>query len=60
MRKNRRMRWRIWRWPLVIGVASAMGLVAALLGDGWLDALAWIGLGAPVIVAGFFMFRLRR
>jgi hypothetical protein len=58
------MRWRIWRWPLVIGVASAIGLVAALLGDGWLDALAWMGLGVPVIVAvivaGFFMFRLRR
>jgi hypothetical protein len=44
----------VWQWPLTIGALSAIGLVSALLGDGWADVLAWIGLGAPVLVATFF------
>ena len=59
MSKKMRMRWCLWRWPLLIGVISAIGLASALLGDGWLDAMSWIGLGVPVIVAGFFMLQSR-
>jgi hypothetical protein len=42
--------WRIFRWPLAIGAASTIGLVAALVGDGAYDALSWILLGGAVVV----------
>jgi len=32
--------------PGVIAVLGLIGLFAALLGDGWWDMLAWLGLGA--------------
>jgi len=35
--------------PLVIAVLSSVGLVSALTGDGWRDALSWLGLAAPVL-----------
>lgn len=34
--------------PALLAIATAIGLLAALTGDGWRDALAWVGLGAPV------------
>ena len=34
--------------PVLLALASAIGLVAALTGDGWRDALSWAGLGLPV------------
>ncbi len=40
---------KLWTRPLLYGAASAAGLIAALLGDGWLDAVSWLALGAPVI-----------
>jgi hypothetical protein len=42
--------WRIFRWPLAIGVASGAGLIAALVGDGACDVLSWILLGGSVAV----------
>jgi hypothetical protein len=42
--------WRIFRWPLAIGVASLIGLIAALVGDGVYDLLSWLLLGAAVVV----------
>ncbi len=50
------MNMKVFRMPLLIGVLGAAGLFAALLGDGWWDALAWVGLGLPVWygVRGFF------
>lgn len=36
--------------PLAIAVLSAVGLIAALTGDGWRDAVSWLGLGAPVAI----------
>jgi hypothetical protein len=42
--------WRIFRWPLVMAVANAVGLVAALVGDGWYDIVSWATLGATVVV----------
>jgi len=41
---------RVFAWPLVIGLTGAAGLFAALLGDGWWDALAWVGLGIPAVL----------
>jgi len=43
--------WRLWGWPLVLGVLTAVGLVSALFSDGGAgDMLAWITLGIPVVV----------
>ena len=32
----------------MIALLGAVGLFAALLGDGWWDSLAWLGLALPV------------
>jgi uncharacterized membrane protein YjjP (DUF1212 family) len=42
--------WRIFRWPLVVGLLSVMGLVAALVGNGWLDAASWLFLGSLIVL----------
>ena len=42
--------WKVFTVPLVIGVLSAAGLFAALLGDGAWDALSWLGLGLPAML----------
>lgn len=39
---------QIFRIPLVLGVATAVGLVSALIGDGVWDALSWLALSAPL------------
>ena len=49
----------IFAMPLAIAVLSSVGLVSALTGDGWRDAISWIGLGAPVLITGWAM-RARR
>lgn len=41
--------------PLVIAATSVAGLVLALTGDGWRDALSWEALAAPVLAAGWAM-----
>lgn len=40
----------IFAMPLVIFVLGLTGLVSALAGDGWRDALAWAGLAVPLVV----------
>jgi hypothetical protein len=37
--------------PVAIGALCAAGLFSALLGDGLWDAVSWLGLGIPSIVA---------
>ncbi len=44
--------------PLLIGAASAVGLVAALTGDGLADWVSWAGLTAPL--AAVLWARARR
>lgn len=44
--------WKVFSVPLAIGLVSATGLFAALLGEGAWDALSWIGLGIPVWISG--------
>lgn len=43
--------WAIFRWPALLALLSTAGLLAALLGDGFWDALGW-GLLAPALVLG--------
>lgn len=38
----------VFRVPLILAGLGVVGLLAALLGDGVLDALSWLGLGIPV------------
>jgi hypothetical protein len=44
---------RVWTAPTLVAIASVVGLIAGLLGDGVLDWISWIGLGAAVIVLGW-------
>lgn len=46
--------WRLWGWPLGLGVLTASGLVSALLSEGWGDCWAWLALGLPVTVVLWF------
>ncbi len=50
--------WQIFAMPLVLGVLSAIGLVAALVGDDlfW-DGIGWVGLGIPLLVTGWCLYR---
>jgi hypothetical protein len=48
---------RIFAIPTALGVASAVGLVGALVGDGWWDASGWIGLGLPLMVTAWCLWR---
>lgn len=41
--------------PTLIAIASSVGLVTALVGDGLMDVVAWIGLGIPVAVSAWFL-----
>jgi len=43
----------IFRVPLLLGVASCVGLVSALVGDGVFDALSWLMLAAPLAVVAW-------
>lgn len=47
----------IWRAPVAIGAASAVGLVAALIADGPWDTLSTLCLGLPVAVCAWFSVR---
>lgn len=50
---------RVWAVPVALGVLTATGLLAALLGTGAWRVLAWLALGAPLIVMARYAF-LRR
>lgn len=41
---------QIFRWPLLMALANAIGLVAALVGDGWWDVVSWVTLGLTLVV----------
>ena len=51
MRPRQSNFWEVFALPVVIGLLSAAGLFAALLGDGPWDALSWLGLGVPAALA---------
>lgn len=39
----------VFRIPMLLGIATAVGLVSALLGDGIWDALSWLTILAPIL-----------
>ncbi len=39
----------IFAWPTLIAALGLIGLISALTGDGWRDALSWAGLAVPVL-----------
>jgi hypothetical protein len=41
----------VFAMPALIALSGAAGLFAALLGDGWWDALAWVGLAVPAALS---------
>ena len=41
----------IWRWPVLIGIASTFGLVCALLADGGWDMAGAGSLAVPGVIA---------
>ena len=48
---------QIFALPIVIGILSTVGLIAALVGDGWWDGLSWASLSLPVLLYLYFMMR---
>lgn len=45
--------------PLLLALASVVGLVIALTGDGLRDAASWIALAIPVFAVGWAMHARR-
>lgn len=50
---------QIFAAPLVIALVSTVGLISALVGDGWWDAVSWVALGLPVLLYLLFIWRRR-
>jgi len=51
---------QIWAMPIVLTVLSSVALVIGLLADGLADVVAYVGLGIPVVVAGWHVIRAMR
>ena len=58
--RNHRTLGQIFAAPIVVGALSVVGLVAALIGDGWWDGLSWFSLTLPVLLYLFFVVRRKR
>ncbi len=50
----------IFACPLAIALLGVVGLVSALTGDGWRDALSWLALGVPGVAVLWAMSARRR
>lgn len=57
MRTVRQSVGRVFLVPGWIALATFVGLIAGLLGEGGLDALAWLGLGVPLAAIGLALAR---
>ena len=40
---------QVFRIPMLLGIATVVGLLSALFGDGVWDALSWVAILAPVV-----------
>jgi hypothetical protein len=43
--------------PALLAITSGSGLISALVGDGFWDAISWFALGAPLAVIACFIGR---
>lgn len=60
MRRSRRYSLgEIFAVPLLLAIFTIVGLVAALIGDGWLDVLSWVGLLIPALAILWAFLRRR-
>ena len=50
----------VWAMPILLGVLSAVGLVAALLSSGLGDWISWVALAVPVIVSFWWSLKPNR
>lgn len=55
MKRPSQSLWQVFALPIAIAVLSTVGLIAALMGDGWHDVLSWIALAVPVLAVGWAM-----
>jgi cyanate permease len=39
--------------PAILAIASLLGLIVALAGDGWRDAVTWLTLALPAVAVGW-------
>ncbi len=51
---NRR---QFWFMPVSLLLLSTMGLLSALLGDGWWDVMSWGTLGYAVVVILWYVLK---
>ena len=51
---------QIWGMPILLTVLSSVALVIGILADGLADVVAYVGLGIPIIVAGWHVIRAMR
>ncbi|MBX3654648.1 MAG: hypothetical protein KF686_10730 [Ramlibacter sp.] len=49
--------WRLWGWPVVLGLLTFSGLISALVSDHAGDVWSWFALGLPVAVTAWFAWR---
>ncbi len=47
--------WRTYRSPAAFAIASLVGLVAALIGDGLMDVLGWMLLLMPLLATAYYL-----
>ncbi len=60
MKTQPRFNWQLWGWPLGLGLLTLLGLLLALVADGWADLLASAALAVLPTVAVVFGLRGRR
>lgn len=51
---------RLWGMPILLGILSGIGLVAALVADGWGDMLSWLTLGLLVVLMTWYWLKPAR
>ena len=52
-RPTRRTNAQVFAWPLALALASLLGLISGLTGDGIRDLICWVLLGlVPLVIIG--------
>jgi len=51
---------KVFGLPAVIALVTGVGLIAGLIGDGWFDLVAWIGLAIPAVICVWPLLRPAR